>query len=71
MVATAEAEDGGELNTIQFARKKARHSAFYKQPSKNAADQPKGVESTVKLSEAWCERRTVGSRRSHGTRCSN
>jgi glc operon protein GlcG len=34
--------DGAGLNTIQFAQKKARHSAFYKQPSKVAADQLKG-----------------------------
>ena len=33
--------DGAGLNTIQFAQKKARHSAFYKQPSKSAADQLK------------------------------
>src|SRR5882762_5821903 len=30
--------DGAGLNTIQFAQKKARHSAFYRSPSKNAAD---------------------------------
>ena len=34
--------DGAGLNTVQFAQKKARHSAFYKQPSKAAADQLKG-----------------------------
>jgi glc operon protein GlcG len=34
--------DGAGLNTIQFAQKKARHSAFYKQPSKAGADQLKG-----------------------------
>ena len=34
--------DGAGLNTIQFARKKARHSAFYRQPSKAGADQLKG-----------------------------
>lgn len=33
--------DGAGLNTIQFAQKKARHSALYKQPSKAAADQLK------------------------------
>ena len=33
--------DGAGLNTIQFAQKKARHSAFYNQPSKAAADQLK------------------------------
>jgi glc operon protein GlcG len=30
--------DGATLNTIQFAQKKARHSAFYHSPSKNGAD---------------------------------
>jgi glc operon protein GlcG len=34
--------DGAGLNTIQFAQKKARHSAFYKKPSKAGADQLKG-----------------------------
>lgn len=33
--------DGAGLNTIQFAQKKARHSAFYRRPSKAAADQLK------------------------------
>ena len=33
-----EKSDGAGLNTIQFAEKKARHSAFFKAPSKNAAD---------------------------------
>ncbi len=33
-----EKEDGATLNTIQFAQKKARHSAFYHSPSKNGAD---------------------------------
>lgn len=33
--------DGAGLNTIQFAQKKARHSAFFKKPSKSAADQLK------------------------------
>jgi glc operon protein GlcG len=33
--------DGASLNTIQFAQKKARHSAFYGSPSKAAADQLK------------------------------
>ena len=33
--------DGASLNTIQFCQKKARHSAFYRQPSKAAADQVK------------------------------
>lgn len=30
--------DGATLNTIQFAQKKARHSAAFRSPSKNAAD---------------------------------
>jgi glc operon protein GlcG len=30
--------DGATLNTIQFAQKKARHSAAYGSPSKNGAD---------------------------------
>src|SRR5258708_39552821 len=29
---------GASINTIQFAQKKARHSAFYRAPSKDAAD---------------------------------
>jgi glc operon protein GlcG len=33
--------DGAGLNTIQFAQKKARHSAFFRKPSKAAADQLK------------------------------
>ena len=33
-----EKQDGAGLNTIAFAQKKARHSAFYKSPSKSAAD---------------------------------
>jgi len=33
--------DGAGLNTIQFAQKKARHSALYRRPSKTAADQLK------------------------------
>lgn len=34
--------DGAGLNTIQFAQKKASHSAIYGRPSKAAADQLKG-----------------------------
>lgn len=34
--------DGAGLNTIQFAQKKARHSAFFRRPSKAGADQLKG-----------------------------
>ena len=30
--------DAASLNTIQFARKKARHAAFYRSPSKDGAD---------------------------------
>ncbi len=30
--------DGAPLNTIEWAQKKARHAAFYKSPSKDAAD---------------------------------
>lgn len=30
--------DGATLNTIQFAQRKARHSAMFRSPSKNAAD---------------------------------
>jgi glc operon protein GlcG len=30
--------DGAPLNTLQFAQKKARHAAFYLQPSKDGAD---------------------------------
>jgi glc operon protein GlcG len=37
-----EKADGAGLNTIVFAQKKARHSAFFKSPSKNAADGLKG-----------------------------
>jgi len=36
-----EKADGAGLNTIQFAQKKARHSAFYREPSKAAADRLK------------------------------
>jgi glc operon protein GlcG len=33
-----EKPEGAALVTIQFAQKKARHAAFYKEPSKNGAD---------------------------------
>lgn len=33
--------DGAGLNTIEFAQKKARHAAFFRNPSKSAADQVK------------------------------
>ncbi|MDX2150934.1 MAG: heme-binding protein [Bryobacteraceae bacterium] len=35
------------LNTLQFAQKKARHSALYGRPSKAAADQLKGGDVSV------------------------
>ncbi len=34
--------DGASLNTIQFAQRKARHSALYGRPSKTAQDQLTG-----------------------------
>ena len=37
-----EKADGATLNTIVFAQKKARHSAYFRSPSKNAADALKG-----------------------------
>jgi len=33
-----EKADAASINTIQFAQKKARHAAFYRAPSKDAAD---------------------------------
>jgi glc operon protein GlcG len=33
--------DGAGFNTIEFAQKKARHAAFFRSPSKTAADQVK------------------------------
>ena len=33
-----EKADAASINTIQFALKKARHAAFYRAPSKDAAD---------------------------------
>ena len=39
--------DGVGLNTIQFAQKKARHSAIYHSPSKAAADQLKSGDLAV------------------------
>jgi glc operon protein GlcG len=33
-----EKADSAPLNTLQWAQKKARHAAFYKSPSKDAAD---------------------------------
>src|SRR2546428_5294205 len=39
--------DGAGMNTIQFAQKKARHSAYYRQPSKAAADRLKNGELQV------------------------
>lgn len=46
--------DGAALNTIQFCQKKARHSAFYHNPSKTAADQLKsGDLSVLAMPEAF------------------
>src|SRR5271169_3070813 len=42
-----EKADKASLNTIQFAQKKARHAALYKQPSKAAADQLKSGDLAV------------------------
>jgi glc operon protein GlcG len=39
--------DGAALNTIQFCQKKARHSAFYKSPSKAGQDALKGGDMPV------------------------
>ncbi len=39
--------DGVGLNTVQFAQKKARHSALYRRPSKTAADQLKSGDMSV------------------------
>src|ERR1700682_3780412 len=39
--------DGAGLSTIQFAHKKAKHAAFYHQPSKAAADRLKSGELQV------------------------
>lgn len=39
--------DAAGLNTIQFAQKKARHAAFYRRPSKAAADQLKSGDHQV------------------------
>jgi glc operon protein GlcG len=30
--------DGADLNTLEFAQRKARHAAYYKSPSKNGAE---------------------------------
>jgi len=37
-----EKADGAGLNTVLFAQRKARHSAFFRSPSKNSADALKG-----------------------------
>ncbi len=37
-----EKADGAGLNTIVFAQRKARHSVFFRSPSKNASDGLKG-----------------------------
>jgi glc operon protein GlcG len=39
--------DGASLNTIVFAQKKARHAAYYRQPSKTAQDAVKGGNTTL------------------------
>ncbi len=39
--------DGASLNTIVFAQKKARHAAYYRQPSKTAQDAVKAGNTTL------------------------
>jgi glc operon protein GlcG len=39
--------DGAALNTIVFAQKKARHAAYYRQPSKAAQDAVKAGNNTL------------------------
>ena len=39
--------DGASLNTIAFAQKKARHAAYYRQPSKAAQDAVKAGNNTL------------------------
>jgi glc operon protein GlcG len=39
--------DGAGLNTLQYAEKKARHSAFFRAPSKAALDRLKGGDNSV------------------------
>jgi glc operon protein GlcG len=39
--------DGASLNTIVFAQKKARHAAYYRQPSKTAQDSVKNGNTTL------------------------
>ena len=39
--------DGASLNTIIFAQKKARHAAYYRQPSKAAQDAVKAGNNTL------------------------
>lgn len=39
--------DGAGMNTIQFAQRKARHSAMFRQPSKAAADRLKSGDMAV------------------------
>lgn len=46
--------DRAGLNTIQFAQKKARHSAFFRQPSANGAEQLKsGNQAILAFPEAF------------------
>ena len=42
--------DGAGLNTIDYAQKKARHAAYHRNPSKNAADQLQGGNNFVLIS---------------------
>ncbi len=42
-----EKEDGAGFNTVLFAQKKARHSAFFKAPSKAAADAVKNGNTAI------------------------
>ncbi|HMF79495.1 MAG TPA: heme-binding protein [Bryobacteraceae bacterium] len=46
--------DGATVNTIVFAQKKARHAAYYRQPSKNAQDSVKnGNTALLAMPEAF------------------
>src|SRR3954462_8253470 len=44
-----EKEDGAGFHTVLFAQKKARHSAFFKAPSKTAADSVKNGNTAMLL----------------------
>ncbi len=39
--------DRAGINTLQFAQRKARYAALYRQPSKNAADRLKGGDTAI------------------------